>query len=267
MTALTSYFSGMRASVRPVLRLRGERLWEIDALRGVAIIMMVIYHLLWDLSSLGGYDIAMRSGFWGVWQNVTASLFTGLVGVSMTLSYARARAGQPGGSLWPMFARRGLFVFSWGMVISVVTYLALGPSAFVRFGILHLIGFSIVIAYPLLRFRWLNLALGVGVIALAPVFASLSIDTPWLEWLAATPGHGVDYAPLIPWFGRVLIGIFIGNTLYRGGERRFTFDLPFQNNGLVTLLRLMGQNSLLIYLLHQPILLATLSLLGVIQLF
>ncbi|MCB0238827.1 MAG: DUF1624 domain-containing protein, partial [Anaerolineae bacterium] len=40
------------------------------------------YHLLWDLSSMGGFDIAMRSGFWGVWQNITASLFTGLVGLS-----------------------------------------------------------------------------------------------------------------------------------------------------------------------------------------
>ncbi|MCA9869819.1 MAG: DUF1624 domain-containing protein, partial [Anaerolineae bacterium] len=34
--------------------LRAGRLWEIDALRGIAIIMMVVYHLLWDLSSMGG---------------------------------------------------------------------------------------------------------------------------------------------------------------------------------------------------------------------
>ncbi|MCB0235945.1 MAG: DUF1624 domain-containing protein, partial [Anaerolineae bacterium] len=40
------------------MHLRADRLWEIDALRGIAIIMMVIYHLLWDLSSMGGFDIA-----------------------------------------------------------------------------------------------------------------------------------------------------------------------------------------------------------------
>jgi uncharacterized membrane protein len=72
-----------------------ERLWEIDALRGVAILMMVVYHLLWDLASLGGYDITLRSGFWSYWQIVTASLFTGLVGLSLTLSYSRERQTRP----------------------------------------------------------------------------------------------------------------------------------------------------------------------------
>ncbi|MCB0201186.1 MAG: DUF1624 domain-containing protein, partial [Anaerolineae bacterium] len=175
MTALTTYFSGMRTSIRPVTHLRAGRLWEIDALRGIAIIMMVVYHLLWDLSSMGGLDIAMRSGFWGVWQNITASLFTGLVGLSMTLSYANARQRQPTGSLWPKFFLRGLTIFSWGVVISIVTYVALGPMFYVRFGILQLIGTSIIIAYPLLRFRWLNLALGILVIALAPAVNSLHL--------------------------------------------------------------------------------------------
>ena len=266
MTALTTYFSGMRTSIRPVTHLRAGRLWEIDALRGIAIIMMVVYHLLWDLSSMGGLDIAMRSGFWGVWQNITASLFTGLVGLSMTLSYANARQRQPTGSLWPKFFLRGLTIFSWGVVISIVTYVALGPMFYVRFGILQLIGTSIIIAYPLLRFRWLNLALGILVIALAPAVNSLHLNVPWLEWLAPTPGHGVDYAPLIPWFGRVLIGIFLGNTFYRDGQRQFKIP-DLAGNGLARFLRIMGENSLLIYLIHQPIMIVTLTLLGIIHLF
>ncbi len=264
MTALNSYLSGIRTSVRPVFVLRGERLWEIDALRGVAIVMMVVYHLLWDLASLGGYDITLRSGFWSWWQIVTASLFTGLVGLSLTLSYNRERRTRPSGSLWSKYAIRGLTIFTWGLVIGLVTYLALGTGYYVRFGILHLIGLSIILAYPFLRFKWLNLALGVVLIALGPVIQGLRLDLPWLEWLAPTPGSGVDYAPLIPWFGRVLIGIFLGNTLYAGGQRRFSLP-DFGHNGLVMPLRLMGENSLLIYLLHQPILLATLALLGVIR--
>ena len=266
MTALNTYFSGMRTSIRPVMHLRADRLWEIDALRGIAITMMVIYHLLWDLSSMGGFDIAMRSGFWGIWQNITASLFTGLVGLSMTLSYAAARQHQPSGSLFRKFFLRGLTVFSWGVVISIVTYLALGPAFYVRFGILQLIGTSIVIAYPLLRFRWLNLLLGIVVIALAPVINAQGLDIPWLQWLAPTPGAGVDYAPLIPWFGRVLIGIFLGNMFYPGGQRGFTLP-DFANNLLVRFLRIMGENSLLIYLIHQPIMIATLTMLGIIHLF
>ena len=264
MTALNTYFSGMRASVRPVFVLRGERLWEIDALRGVAIVMMVVYHLLWDLYSLGGYDIALRSGFWSYWQIVTASLFTGLVGLSLTLSYNRERQTHPTGSLWLKYIIRGLTIFTWGLVIGAVTYLALGVGYYVRFGILHMIGVSIILAYPFLRLRWINLALGITLALLGPAIQGLRLDLPWLEWLAPTPGSGVDYAPLIPWFGRVLIGVFLGNTLYAGGRRRFALP-DLGQNALVMPLRLMGENSLLLYLIHQPILLATLFLLGVIR--
>jgi len=264
VTAINSYFTGLRASVRPVFVLRGERLWEIDALRGVAIVMMVVYHLLWDLASLGGYDITLRSGFWSWWQIVTASLFTGLVGLSLTLSYSRERQSHPTGSLWSKYVLRGLTVFTWGLVIGVVTYLALGTGYYVRFGILHLIGLSIILAYPFLRFRWFNLVLGVVLIALGPLIQGLRLDLPTLEWIAPTPGSGVDYAPLIPWFGRVLIGIFLGNTFYPGGQRRFSLP-DLGHNALIMPLRLLGENSLLIYLIHQPILLATLALLGVIS--
>ena len=164
MTALNIYLTGMRGSVKPVLFLREDRLWEIDVLRGVAIVMMVIYHFLWDLHSLGGYDIALRTGFWSYWQIATASLFTGLVGLSLTLSYNREREIHPTGSLWAKYIIRGLTVLTWGLVIGVVTFLALGVGLYVRFGILHLIGLSIILAYPFLRFRWLNLVLGLSLI-------------------------------------------------------------------------------------------------------
>lgn len=265
MTVLNAYLTGMRASVTPVLVLREDRLWEIDALRGVAIIMMVVYHLLWDLASLGGYDIALRTGFWSYWQLATASLFTGLVGLSATLSFHGARRRGATGSLWPKFILRGLEIFSWGVVIGVVTYVVVGVTGYVRFGILHLIGLSTILAYPFLRFRWLNLALGVIVIVVGRAFPAWGVHMPWLEWLASTPGHGVDYAPLFPWFGPVLIGIFLGNTFYPGGRRRLSLP-ELGQLGPIRALRLLGQNSLLVYLIHQPILITTLVLLGIVQL-
>jgi len=157
----------------------------------------------------------------------------------------------------------GRNLFTW-TTLDGVTYLALGTGYYVRFGILHLIGLSIILAYPFLRFRWLNLALGIVLIALGPMIQGMRLDLPPLEWLAPTPGSGVDYAPLIPWFGRVLIGIFLGNTLYTGSQRRFALP-DLGHNALIMPLRLLGENSLLIYLIHQPILLATLALLGVIS--
>lgn len=259
---LLTYGASLAASIRPVLRLRTDRRWEVDAWRGIAICIMVVYHLVWDLRSFGGYDIAVSSGFWGAWQVATAGLFTILVGVSLTLSYERERRSHPRGSLWGIYLIRGGTVFSWGLVVSAATFLALGQDRFVRFGILHLIGLSIVIAYPLLRFRWLNLVLAVAVIGLGYAVRALSLDLPWLAWLAPTPGRGVDYTPLIPMFSRVLIGVFLGNLLYpRIGERWTSARLA--EHGLVRALRLMGQNSLLIYLAHQPLLIGLLYAVGV----
>lgn len=267
MNMFTTYFSTMRASIRPVPLLRSDRVWEIDALRGVAIFMMVVYHVLFDLRAYGGYDINVFTGPWRWWQVATASLFTGLVGLSMTLSYNNWRDRGHVGSAFSKYLLRGLTVFSWGLVITLLT-LAFDPVRYIRFGILHLIGVSIVLAYPFLRFRWLNLFLGVGIIVLGSVLRTTPIDIGWLDWvgLDATPRPTFDYSPLIPWFGRVLIGIFIGNMFYAGGERQFS-PPAWSQNVLVRLLRLMGQNSLLIYLIHQPIIVVILVVIGVVSFF
>ncbi|MCB0064880.1 MAG: DUF1624 domain-containing protein, partial [Caldilineaceae bacterium] len=63
----------------------------------------------------------------------------------------------------------------------------------------------------------------------------------------------LDYFPLVPWFGIVLLGIGVGNLLYDHSRR--TFVLPdLSNVTVVQWLQRLGRNSLLIYLLHQPLL-------------
>ena len=267
MTLLSTYLSNLRSSVRPTLVLAPDRLWQVDALRGVAIVMMVVYHLMWDLRGLAGHDINVYTGFWHYWQQVTANLFIGIVGVSLSLSYGRAR--QKGGkstTRWGKYVMRGVVILSWGIVIGIITY-AFDPSHYVRFGILHLIGLSIIIAYPFLRFRWLNLILGILLLLLGRIIPLFGIENPWLGWLGltASPRPAFDYFPLIPWFGVVLIGIFIGNALV---IPRATAGVQseIRNPKFAISIRLMGQNSLLIYLIHQPILITVLVLLGQIRL-
>jgi uncharacterized membrane protein len=65
-----------------------------------------------------------------------------------------------------------------------------------------------------------------------------------------------DYFPLIPWSGVVLLGIFLGNTLYTNGERRY--PLPLSSMPFMPL-QWLGERSLMLYLLHQPILVAILT--------
>lgn len=236
-------------------------------LRGVAIIMMVIYHLLWDLSFFAVLpNIALQVGFWKYYQRTTASLFLTLVGVSLVVSYQRTR--QATGEQRRPFTKffwRGAQIFSWGMVISLIVRLAgIGK---IDFGVLHLIGFAIIAAYPFLAFRWRNIGLW-AVFYLAGTFLQPSmVHFPWLVWLGLEPPfyEYLDYFPVIPWFGVVLLGMGLGNLLYAANER--CLRLPDVGGWLLCRwLQALGRHSLTIYLLHQPVLFVLiLSLLFVLR--
>ena len=109
-----------------------------------------------------------------------------------------------------MRGQRGVRLFAWGLVITAVTWLALGPALAIRFGILHFMGVSIMIAYPFLRYRWPNLVLGVVLIGLGKYLQSQTFDLPWLVWLGFEPANHayLDYFPLIKWFGVVLLDVY-----------------------------------------------------------
>jgi uncharacterized membrane protein len=236
----------------------GSRFWEVDAARGVAILMMVVYHFTYDLYAFGGYDVDAVSGFWARFADATASLFLLLVGVSLAITAARGSAG-----FWP-YLLRGLRIFGYGMLLTVV-FLVFGMGI-VAFGILHLIGVSIVLAYPFLKLRFANLFLGVAVFAVGLyVQAGDPTGSPWLLPFGVVPeGWNMpDYRPLLPWFGVVLIGLFLGNTIYgKGRPESFPSRSPVAARPLLPL----GRNSLPIYLVHQPLLVALLAAVGVVDL-
>jgi uncharacterized membrane protein len=242
-----------------------HRLWEIDALRGVAIVMMIIFHLMWDLWFFGLLPhVVLYAGFWKYFQRTTAITFLLLVGVSLTISYRHALVGQPASArLSPKFLWRGLRIFALGLGLSVVVWVA--QMGYVHFGILHLIGASIVLAYPLLRFCWLNLALWALLFWAGGWVQTLRVDFTWFVWLGLQPvGYAPnDYFPLVPWFGVVLLGVFLGNTFFPANQR--LIRLPHVAGfPLLRLLQFLGRHSLLIYLIHQPLLIALLFGLGVV---
>lgn len=262
------------------------RFWEIDAMRGVAIITMIVYHLMWDLWYWGVFpNVVLWEGFWKYWQRFTCGTFLILVGVSMTIVYRRERERRgPDAHLFPKFFWRGLKIFAIGMVITIVV--AAAGVGIDDFGILHLIGISTILAYPLLRFKWLNLGLWV-VFSLAgklieplhfdgiwymPQFGSWMgiptwIDGRWFAFLGIPPQHypAVDYFPLIPWFGVVLLGVWFGNWFYADNKR--LIPLPDWGGFFpITWLEFLGRHSLLIYVIHQPLILLILALLGIVKL-
>ena len=238
---------------------KGGRFWEVDAARGVAILMMVVYHFAFDLYAFGGYDVDAVSGFWARFADATAALFLFLVGVSLAISSQKSGAG------FRRYLLRGLRILGYGMLLTAV-FLAFGMGI-VAFGILHLIGLSIVLSYPFLKLRFANLVLGVVVFAAGLyVQAGDPTGSAWLLPFGVVPeGWAMpDYRPLLPWFGVVLVGLFFGNVVYGGGRR--PAGLPSAAPVLAGPLLPLGRNSLAIYLVHQPVMILLLAALGVVDL-
>lgn len=230
------------------------RFWEVDCLRGLAVLMMIIYHFLVDLELVSGAFMNLTSGFWGGFQQLTASLFLVIAGISLGLSYHH---NQEKGTLFFMdYFKRGIKIFSWGLLITFITRWLFSAS-YVVFGILHLIGLVIMFVFPLLRFKWLNLLAGMAIVLAGLYLSRFTFPFSTLLWLGFTPRffNSFDYFPLLPWSGWILIGVFFGKLLYPQNQRRFSLP-PYAPWPPARWLCAIGRHSLFIYLLHQPVLMA-----------
>ncbi len=237
-----------------------NRFWELDFLRGLAIIMMVIFHLIFDLYYFGGYGFDVNSGFWLVFARVTALIFLTLIGICLTISY-----NKNSDKIWAKNLKRGLKVFGFGLIITGITWFFFKES-FIVFGILHFIGISVILSPIFLRFNRLNLLLAVIFIIFGFYLYSLSFGFPWFVWLGLQPQtfYTFDYFPIFPWFGVVLFGMFLGKTLYTKNKRRFR--LKDVSNRPMRLFGFLARHSLVIYLIHQPIIIFVLYTLHIITL-
>ena len=241
------------------------RFWEVDTLRGIATILMIGYHLCFDLSFFGAFAADMYSTPWQLVARSIGTTFILLLGVSLTLRYHRLKPELNQRQLFRKYLQRGATIFGWGMVVTVVTYFVLG-TGFVIFGILHLLGLSVILGFPFLRSRWASLAGGVVGIGLGVYLGNVKVFYPWLLWLGVSQFGRlmVDWYPILPWFGFALLGIFVGFTLYPRGIRRFALP-DLSHTASIRALTYLGRHSLLIYLIHQPLLLGLLTLVGIVS--
>ena len=228
----------------------------MDFLRGIAIIMMIVFHIIDDINFFMWNTFNTSSGFWYYLARLTVMIFLLLVGISLTLSFSRNKNAP-----WMKYLKRGLKIFSWGLLITLMTWIFF-RRGFVMFGVLHMIGVSIILAYPFLKLKYWNLGIGAVFVIAGILLKNLVFGFSWLVWLGLKPTtfYTVDYIPILPWFGVVLIGIFLGNWLYSGYKRQFSLP-DLSKNPIVKVFCWLGQKSLIIYLIHQPLLIGVLYLL------
>ena len=230
---------------------------EIDILRVTAILMMMVYHLAYDLRVFYGWGIDVYGLGWTMLERSTACLFLLLTGLCFVTSWQRSASMKK-------YIKRGITILCYGLVVSVATYV-LDPDTFVRFGILHLIGLSTVLLPLFVRFgRW-NAVIGVIVMMLSHFLLRQTVDTSFLLPLGFMPNgfQSVDYFPLLPWFGVILIGTALGTVFMRNPERyRWLRPIDQQSNVGLRLIQTISSHSLIIYVVHQPVFLIILKMIN-----
>ena len=230
------------------------RIDEVDALRGIGIAAVVLFHFFFDLHFLGLSAQNPYEGPYLVLQRFAASTMLVTAGVSLALSRASAEAKSV--SFVHKAFQRFLFLAGVAALITLATWIY-PNKGFIVFGIIHFMALSTLLALPFARLTWPNLGLAILLFLAEPFVRAQTLDTPWLLWLGLQPKDffTFDYFPIIPWFGLVLLCIFAGNRYFLRGHRLLRGFQRFPEP-----LLWLGRKSLLVYLLHQPILLTLLTI-------
>ncbi len=226
-----------------------RRIWLIDAARGLALLGMAAFHLVFDLQMFGFLPPGTSvQGVFYYHARIVAGSFLFLAGVGLWLAHGPAIR-------WRAFWRRWIRVAAAAALVTLATRIAM-PDWYVFFGILHSIALASLLGLLFLRLPALvNLALGAAVIAAAWWLPPLlGWNHPALRFLGlnTAPTLTVDFEPLVPWFGPFLIGMGLARLAAPLLPRlaRMRPPAPWHR------LDWPGRHSLAIYLIHQPILIA-----------
>ncbi len=254
-----------------------RRIWELDFLRGFAIIMMVFDHLMYDLMFMPSFfsnfrtidnsvfnflnDIATKYWisdlrFYGHLFFIT--LFLVVSGISYTFSKNNLSRGL----------KLGIVALLINLVTIGLNYIVDGTI--IIFGIIHLYAASIILIYFLRKLVKNEIAL--LIISLIIIGAGLPLKFYNPDYLTSfeltdlpaiiigVRAYGADYFSIIPYTGIILLGTVIGNTFYSNKVSL----IPSINMSEKNIFSIAGRKSLLIFVTHQVVLFALIFLVGYI---
>ena len=248
----------------PAAPATASRAGRVDALRGLAVAWMTVYHFAFDLNHFGH----IRQNFYTdpvwTWQRTAiVSLFLFTAGLSQALAVA---SGQD----WPRFWRRWREVALCALLVTAASWW-MYPRSFIHFGVLHGLAVMLVLT------RWIALRPGTRDAALVLAGAlCIGLYHAWFAaagtllppaWIEALNGRVLnpiglvtrkpvteDYVPVLPWLGVMLWGLAAGRWIARRRPSALAAALP----AAATPLAWLGRWSLSWYMLHQPVLIGSL---------
>jgi uncharacterized membrane protein len=232
---------------------RDARHARLDALRGLAIVWMVLFHFCFDLNQFGWIaEDFYRDPFWTVQRSVIVSLFLLCAGLGQALALQQ-------GQSWQRFWRRWAQVAGCALLVSAGSWLMF-PRSFISFGVLH--GMAVMLL--ILRALGPRLSpsacvmLGLAALLVPQLWQHPLFDTRWLNWIGLVTHKPIteDYVPLLPWLGMMLWGYALGRWLLKRRPEWLQGQLPSAALPLACL----GRWPLSIYMLHQPLLIGALML-------
>ncbi len=214
----------------------GPRSYFLDILRGFTIVLMAIFHFSYDLNMLGLYAFSMKTPFWYYFPRLIVFFFLICVGVSLHLANKE-------GIHWGKVGRRFRKIALCAIGISASTYF-LFPQNWIYFGTLHCIAASSLLGLLFINRKMLS---GAVIILIISTYLYFDLDTSSLAFLPHIVS--MDFIPLYPWFWVVLLGQIFSEQIAK---------ISFSQNALTRALAWMGKRSLIIYLIHQPLILSIL---------
>jgi len=224
------------------MRLRG-----LDIFRGVATIFMVVYHFSFDLNNFHYIDVdLLHETFWKYFRYIIVSMFVFASGLSLYLTHA---AGFNRIKLKKHLCYLGVAA----LLVSLGSYVAF-PKSWIYFGIIHFLFISSLVGLLFLHHRYIALVSAIFIIA-GFKFSFLSMH--WLYLLLYKSLHlpiyyTQDLANIVPWFGVYLLGVSAGG--FHLHKTLFEREIFEKKSQVMHLLATIGKHTLIIYLLHQPIL-------------
>lgn len=233
----------------------------VDALRGLAMVWMTVFHFCFDLSHFGLWPQNFRADpFWTVQRTAIVSLFLFCAGLGQAMALHQGQG-------WGRFWRRWMQIASCAALVSAASY-AMFPRSFIHFGVLHGMALMLIVARCTAGWgRWLWPA---GLVAVAmPPLAHYLLTHHWadaaswfnsraLNWLGlvARKPFTEDYVPVLPWLGVLWWGVAAGQWMLVQRPHWLARTLA---PGLRPL-ALLGRWSLSYYMLHQPVMIGLLML-------